>query len=159
MSRLLAWVFIVVLASPSVFAEAGLRFLRHGREIGAWQRDQLSARVPAQTLSVWEPHDGSTATYVGFPARALFDRAYGPGWRTSDELLFTCLDGYQPSIPVERFLKYDGLLAYGRNDAAPFSLTNQEQGGETIDLGPYYLVWNNVKAPELRATRRPPTTP
>src|SRR5690606_33723373 len=80
---------------------------------------------------------------------ALLDAVYGADWRNRGELLVSCEDGYQPAIPVADLLRFEAWLVHRRADDAAFRLHNVRQG-ETVDLGPFYLVWNNLDAPELQ---------
>src|SRR5690606_35179343 len=60
-----------------------------------------------------------------------------------------CKDGYQPSIPVAKFLTYDAYLAVASADNTSFTLNNTLQNHEVVELGPIYLVWDNLKSPAL----------
>jgi len=80
-------------------------------------------------------------TYTAVPMNDLLDLAYGAKWRTREEFLFTCSDGYQPSIPVAEFLQYPAWVAVGLPDNAPFRLETAAR--KTIELGPFYIIWDN----------------
>jgi cytochrome c2 len=60
------------------------------------------------------------------------------------DVIFTCTDGYAPSMPLNRVLAGDGFLAY-----RDMSL----KGGNWPDsihdkFTPYYLVWTHLKGPK-----------
>ncbi len=144
---------VLALTLPlSARAESELKFLIHGKPVKTLSQTELEKLVPAQELTVWEPHEAKEVKYKGFPANALLDKVYGNEWRKIEDVLFTCTDGYQPSIAVERFLKYDGLFAFERV-GTEFMVTNTLQANEKVTLGPYYLAWNSIKAPELKAQK------
>jgi mono/diheme cytochrome c family protein len=66
-------------------------------------------------------------------------------------VLFTCVDGYQPVLPMDRFNRYVGYLAYRRLDQEEFKVQNRFQGESDVPLGPFYLVWDNLHSNDLRA--------
>ena len=136
----------LLIASVSPFTEP-LKFLRHGNLVKA--PDTL---VPTVEMTVWDPHENKEVKYKGYPANALLDKIYGREWRKIEDVLFTCADGYQPSIPVQRFLKNEALFAFERL-GEDFSLVNTLQANEKVTLAPFYLVWNNLKSPELKAQK------
>lgn len=100
-------------------------------------------------LSVFEVHERRERQYKVYPVQPIFDQIFGPRWRAADEIIFTCKDGYQPSIPVAKFLAYDAYFAVARADDAPFTLNNALQNHEAAELGPAYLIWDNLKSPIL----------
>lgn len=123
--------------------------------------EQLQQRLPAslraEVATVVEPHLSTAATpvrlaYRGWPAAAVLTAWLGPGWTASDqEIEFRALDGYVSRIPVERFARYKAWLVFARQDGAPFRVDNLAQQEKQVALGPYYLVWDNIGAPELLA--------
>jgi mono/diheme cytochrome c family protein len=137
----------LLLAHVPFFAGEPLKFLRRGNPVTA-----PTTYVPAIEMTVWDPHENKEVKYKGYPANALFDKIYGSEWRKMDDVLFTCTDGYQPLIPVEWFLKHEALFAVERV-GAEFSVVNTTQANEKVTLGPFYLVWNNLNSPELKARK------
>jgi hypothetical protein len=67
-----------------------------------------------------------------------------------DEVLFTCVDGYQPVLPSDRFNRHASYLACRRLDQQAFNIQNRFQGQKDVPLGPFYLVWDNLQSKELR---------
>jgi len=110
--------------------------------------------MPAAIVRVVEPHlsDRQRQTlvdYRGWPAEAVLDRLLGEAWRSpGGELEFRALDGYVSRIPAERFSRYRAWLVYERV-GHPFTVDNQQQNQKNLPLGPWYLVWDNVRNPEL----------
>ncbi len=108
-------------------------------------------------VTVVEPHlsrPGQTVQvrYRGWPARVFLDRWLAPGWDAGDaELEVSALDGFVSRIPVERFRQYSAWIVYARADGQPFRVDNHAQGEKQVPLGPYYLVWDNLRDPALQA--------
>lgn len=119
---------------------------------------QLRASLGAgRAITVVEPHLSTAdkpvrATYLGWPAASLLDAQLGPGWQAGErEIEFRALDGFVSRIPVERFAKYRAYLVHARQDGAAFAVDNLAQNEKQVPLGPYYLIWDNIAAPELLA--------
>ncbi len=114
-------------------------------------RESLQKITAPESITVWEPHEKVEVTYVGYRAVALFDALSNKEWRKHEDVVFTCLDGYQAVVPASRFTQHDAFLAFARSDNPEFTLINQLQGNEKVALGPYYLVWDNREKPDLKA--------
>ena len=127
-----------------------LTFKNHGELVDRFSLAELKDKLAPIDVSVIEPHYNSEITYRGFPTRELFDLVYGPQWRDSEEVLLTALDGYQPSIPVQKFLDHTSYMTYKASNYPDFQVikvfTNGTGPGtfEVANLGPFYLVWENV---------------
>ncbi len=131
--------------------DALLKFSVRGKPVAQLTMVELKQKVPAVQITVWEPHEDKTVTYEGFAVDKLFAAVYGDKWSAIDEVLFTCVDGYQPVLPMDRFTRHAGYLVYRRQDQAVFNVQNRFQNEKNVPLGPFYLVWDNVKSDELRA--------
>lgn len=112
--------------------------------------NNLEGLVPPVPVKTFETHEGKEVAWRGIPARKLLDVAFDKNWEKAEEILFTCEDGYQPSIPVAKFKQYDAYFAVARADQEAFTMVNKLRNGETVQLGPYYLVWDNIKAADLK---------
>ncbi|HEX2011379.1 MAG TPA: hypothetical protein VJN44_10610 [Roseateles sp.] len=120
---------------------------------------ELQQRLAAapQHITVVEPHLSvggreQRVSYRGWPAATLLQAWLGPQWQAPDqEIEFRALDGFVSRIPVERFASYRAYLVFARQDGAAFTVDNLAQREKNVALGPYYLVWDNVGAPELLA--------
>ena len=81
----------------------------------------------------------------------MLDALYGAGWRSEEELLFTCRDGYQPTVPVARVIAHAAWLAFAREDA-PFAIAKLESGRvQDVSLAPFYLIWENLADAQVRS--------
>jgi len=118
---------------------------------------QVLQRAP-QRLSVVEPHLSTVdkpvrVEYLGWPAEVVLDSVLGAAnWRKPDvDVEFRALDGYVSRIPAERFTQYQAYWVVERVGHASFTVDNLKQNEKAVALGPYYLVWDNIRAPELVA--------
>src|SRR5262249_20581424 len=84
------------------------------------------------------------------PFDALLTKIYGDKWKAAEEILFTCADGYQPSVPVAKVKDYSAYLAVARKGQPEFTMTNRFQNNQKVELGPFYLVWDNISRPALK---------
>jgi mono/diheme cytochrome c family protein len=111
--------------------------------------------TPAAVVRVVEPHLSNRqrqvqVDYRGWPAEAVLDRLFGDAWRApGTDLEFRALDGYVSRIPAERFARYRGWLVYERVGRDSFSVDNLQQNQRNVALGPWYLVWDNLRDPVL----------
>jgi mono/diheme cytochrome c family protein len=105
-----------------------------------------------RAVRVVDPYEGDEVEFDAFRFDAVLDAVYGRSWREEEEVLFRCRDGYQPTIPVERIIAHQAQLAFARRDRPEFTLRKRESGAlKQIDLAPFYLVWENLDDPTLRA--------
>lgn len=128
-----------------------LSFSARGKPVAQLSMTELRQKVPTAQITVWEPHEDKNVTYEGFDIARLFDAVYGEAWKTIDEALFTCVDGYQPVLPMDRFSRHVGYLVYRRLDQDVFNVQNRFEGQSDVPLGPFYLVWDNLHSDALRA--------
>ena len=108
-----------------------------------------------QTVEVIEPHATTPerpvrVAYVGVPIRTILTEWFGDAWQAPDvEVVFLAEDGYASAIPGAKLTSQPAYLTYARADGKPFELDNWEQR-ERVPLAPYYLVWDNLKTPDLQ---------
>lgn len=114
--------------------------------------DQLKALAGGlRSMTVLEPHEGDKRNYIGVPASALLQALFGNAWRDAGAVLFECADGYRALIEPSKLAEHRALLSWARGDGQPFALVNRLQNGEAVELAPFYLVWDNLESPRLRA--------
>ena len=119
-----------------------LTFELHGEEVS---RIDPGSAIESVDVEVHEPHESKRVVYEAYPLIPVLEQVYGPRWRDEEEILFTCADGYRPSIPVSEFLRDQAYLAFRRSDQERFTVDNVEQGQSDVSLGPFYLVWENLR--------------
>ncbi|WP_256996470.1 c-type cytochrome [Methylococcus capsulatus] len=121
--------------------------------------DRLAAEtgMSTQTVEVVEPHMSRPGhelrvAYRGFEMSGLLDRLFGDRWKaTGTEVVFFARDGYRSSTDSRRFVPGSAWLAFGRADSKPFTVDNPGQHETGVSLGPYYLVWDNLRDSAARA--------
>ncbi len=139
----------LVLAAAPLFAQE-LSFKNKGEILKSIKVAELKTLAPLQTIKVWEPHENKEVEYRGYSARAVLDAIYGSKWLDAEELLFTCADGYQPSVPLASFKKFNSFFVTERVGQKEFTVDNRFQNEKKVPLGPLYLVWDNLKSKELK---------
>jgi len=142
-----------MLASSSSAAESAgsLAFARRSQPVAEHSLAVLQQWLSAQPVRVFDPYEGDEIVFDAFRFDQLLDFVYGRDWRSEEELLFTCSDGYQPTVPVARVLEHAAWLAFDRSGIDGFSLLKRESGSrKRIQLGPYYLVWENLDDEQVR---------
>lgn len=145
--RVVSFAILVTLA-PAMGEE--FIFKQRGKVTAKLALEELTKKVAPVTQAVWEPHESRERKYRGIPFSALLTAVYGESWKKgTEELLFTCSDGYQPSIPVGVFKDAESFLAFASVDET-FVVNNKFQNEKNVDLSPFYLVWDNLKAPKLK---------
>ena len=128
---------------------SGIEFKDHGQTVKTLSLTDLGTIAAAVSLKVFEAHEKKERTYQVYPVRPLFEHIFGKKWEQAEEIVFTSADGYQPSIPVARFLAHDAYFAFAHADDTPFTLVNVLQNDELVQLGPLYLVWDNLQSKAL----------
>jgi CRP-like cAMP-binding protein/mono/diheme cytochrome c family protein len=147
----IALTVIFLLTSGASAAEEKLvSFAVGGKPLMQMSLAEIRQKVPVTEITVWEPHEDKTVTYEGFEIGKIFAAVYGDRWKEIDEVLFTCVDGYQPVVPMGRFNQHTGYLVYRRLDQDAFIVQNRFQAEKDVPLGPFYLVWDNLHSKELR---------
>jgi len=128
-----------------------LTFLNESRPVTSLTVEALKARIEPRSVEVFEPYERARVTFTAFPLEKVLDQAYGPSWRTREAILFTCRDGYQPTIPVRRVLDHRAFLAFARGGNAGFTIVKYEEGTrKRIELAPFYVIWENFGDPRVR---------
>lgn len=143
--------FFFIFSFPNDARSENLVLKNHGKPIKTLSINQLKELAGAKPVTVFEPHESVKREYGGFSMNSILTAVYGESWKDAEEILFTCSDGYQPSIPSVKFNEYSAYLVYAGSGGEGFSLINKLQNNEHVELGPFYLVWDNLKHPELRA--------
>jgi cytochrome c2 len=146
----LAFLLAASLASSALADEAALEFRRHGQPVARKSFAELRPVVPAKTVRVFEPYEQREVSFAALPFDRVLEVVYGASWRKEEEILFTCRDGYQPTVPVARVLAHSAWLAFER-EGAPFSLAKFESGKvRSVPLAPFYLIWENLADAQVR---------
>lgn len=141
----------IALRPGGASAEADLAFARHSEPVATRSLESLEEAVPPSTVRVFEPYEKGEASFRALPFDRVLDSVYSPSWRQEEEVLFTCRDGYQPTVPVARILRHRAWLAFDRVDEPGFAIRKRESGQwKRVELGPFYLVWENLDDAKIR---------
>jgi cytochrome c2 len=124
--------------------EPTLQFLDAGQPVQTLTRKDLAEKIPATPLTVENPTTSQAVTYQGAALSALLSQVYGDRWRSAGLVKFETRDGYQPVVPVAVINQHAGLMAYADAGQDRLQVIGDGHGG-TVDPGPYYLVWENIK--------------
>jgi mono/diheme cytochrome c family protein len=137
---------------PTPIASQELTFALHGERVARHALPALESFASAKTVATLEPYEGREVHFRALPFDALLDRVFGKAWRDEEEILFTCSDGYEPTVPVERFLGHRAWLAFDREDEEGFAISKLESGQQRrVALAPFYLIWENLEDAEIRS--------
>lgn len=141
---------LLLLVWHGAWAAEALQLRRDGADAATLSRGQMAERVGTAKLALLNPTTGRRAEYLGAPLKDLLSAVFGETWRRYDEITFVCADGYRPSLPLSLLDRHKALLAYGqpgRDGFDPIVRAN----GQTVDPGPYYLVWDTDHDADLAA--------
>jgi len=102
-------------------------------------------------VKVWEPHAQKVRVYHALNLIEFLNKFFGPTWKKAHGLSFTCRDGYIAHIPLKEIRRYQPMLAYSMVNGEDFRVDNLKQNEKDVNLGPLYLVWNNLRYSKLKA--------
>jgi mono/diheme cytochrome c family protein len=139
----------LALAAMPARSAGDVEFKTDGKTVKSLSVEDLRMVAPVVSLKVFEAHEKKDRVYRAIPVRPVFDKIFGKNWETAQEVIFTSIDGYQPSIPVAKFLAHDAYLAFAHDDGGPFTMVNTLQNNENVPLGPLYLIWDNLHSKAL----------
>ena len=111
-----------------------LSFQDQGRPVASRSLLEITRELQSTTLKVFEPHQRTEMSFQAFALPEVLDDAYGTAWREREAIVFGCLDGSEPTIPVRRLLEHSAFLAVGRPGRADFAITEVLNGTKrTVD--------------------------
>jgi mono/diheme cytochrome c family protein len=131
---------------------ATLSFMSNGKLVHAFTLDDLKRRLAVKDVTVFEPQIQKNVTFKAFATDDLLNLAYGNDWQSKEEILFTCVDGYQPSMPRADFRDGRSYFAFARSDGAAFVDSETRDHQKNVALGPFYLIWDNLSDKKLQAS-------
>jgi len=140
---LLRSLLFVILLCEVAFCST-LTFKNRGVVVKSVSLEELKKQFSIEEIGVFEPHEGKRTTYRGFSFLSLLQSIYGESWKKAEEVLFSCIDGYEPSIPLSKFREKPSSLAFERK-GQEFFILDQLQQNKQVALGPFYLVWNSTE--------------
>ncbi len=128
---------------------SSLSFVNNGYPVKMIATDDLLQTYEVKTLTVNNPTDSTIRSYQGVSLILLLNAVFTSQWKNNDAIKFTALDGYQSIIPSSVIIKHNGIIALGENDQRRFSLLTRSNA-ETVDPGPFFLVWENIQDVSVR---------
>jgi len=141
-----------VAAAPAEHPSARpLDFLSESKPVKSLTVEEMSKNIEPVRVEVFEPYEHTNVVFTALPLERVLDEAYGPSWRTHEAILFSCRDGYEPTIPVRRVLDHRAFLAIDRPGDAGFTILKYEEGAKRrIALSPFYVIWENLGNARVR---------
>jgi mono/diheme cytochrome c family protein len=132
--------------------DRSLQFFDQSQPMTSIALDELTREIEPHEVEVFDPHQGDNIRFRALPLPQVLDDAYGTSWRNREAIVFTCRDGYEPTIPVQRVLRHSAFLAVSRPARADFTLLEHRNGAiKRVELGPFYLIWSNLDDARIRA--------
>lgn len=101
---------------------------------------QLKKRLKSATLTVQDPVYKKEKTYEGFWLADVLKLA-GMTEAEGDEIVFTCADGYAPTLSFSKMKAHKGLVAF-REPKAKAGWQKFQQGKAWMTPAPFYIVWD-----------------
>lgn len=146
--RIFLIIGMICCITSMVFPET-LTIKSHGKVVKNWELKALSGAVAVQPLTTNNPYfedkKQQKRVYEGFELKKLLTKVYGNAWKKEEELLLTCLDGYQASIPTAEIKKHKGFLVFKEKAHANLVPFEKNDKGVPVELGPFYLVWETIQ--------------
>ncbi len=111
----------------------------------------IKSKVQEVPIAYADPYGNGPQTAIGFPLSEVLKNFLGENWKEMEGMHFTARDGYKTSVPMSKILKYEPVLAFRYTDATlAFTANKKTKVPQVVELGPYYLVWNNIQHPEVK---------
>jgi mono/diheme cytochrome c family protein len=134
---------VAIRYSGDKYKDEVIHFSDHGSPKGAFTKSQLLQSLKPVEKTVYELHEGGPASYGTAPFGDVLDLAFGSkAWRSGQVLHFTCLDGYEPLVPVAMLNDPRALVAFYRVGNPHFDLLQRFKGYKLEPLGPIYQTWD-----------------
>jgi len=117
------------------------------------RKDLGNEAVP---ITVMEPHMkcgkvDCVITYVGIPLGKLMQYYFPDTWDGFTGFIhFYASDGYMASVDTNDARNQAACLTFKRADDKPFIIDNEGQNEKDVPLGPFYLVWDNLRNTALQ---------
>jgi mono/diheme cytochrome c family protein len=125
-----------------------------GQELTIKKNGKPLTKVPlvdltknAVEVTVNDPVENDQIKYMAVPAASFLKKVYGKDWDTAEEVLFTCVDGFQPSIPKSVFDSAPSYFAFQRSGHTQFVVKKTAENNKIVGLAPLYLIWDTSKTP------------
>ena len=119
------------------------------------RKDLAAAVVNIRVIELHESSDENAVevTYAGIPLEPFLQYLYPKAWKGFEgEIYFYALDGYLSILDAKKARQGEGYMTFARADGKPFTVDSHNQNQKDVALAPFYLVWDNLKNPELHSS-------
>jgi mono/diheme cytochrome c family protein len=142
LSAVLFWVSTLA-TSPVVADGARLGFGVGGKAVASFDLSELSGRLNARDLSLFDPEYGKQKHYLGFALGDVLRLGLGPDWAkdVQADVVFQALDGYRAVSPVSKVVEDGGFLVFRDLDFEGW----EPVGRMRANPAPFYLVWTGAE--------------
>tara|TARA_B100001971_G_scaffold37960_1_gene32977 strand:+ start:17490 stop:18356 length:867 start_codon:yes stop_codon:yes gene_type:complete len=121
------------------FNALALVVYQDGKFIKSYNREQFLKIGESEKVKFLNHINNKSSTYIGISINDLI-KDLKLNKSDIEEVVFECLNGYQPFLNFQLFQNRDAYLTYKSAGAKPFTRFSQKTK-EIVNLGPYYLVW------------------
>jgi mono/diheme cytochrome c family protein len=104
--------------------------------------DTLKAKLKSYTVKIDDPVYLKTMEFDAFLLSDVLQAAGVDSADRADELIFTAVDGYAPSVSFDKLKDHKAYLAY-QDHATPGRFPLVQQGKAMISPWPFYVVWSD----------------
>lgn len=131
-------------------SDSEITFLRGGKPFKVFTLSEIRKITPTTRVQIEEPHEKEKKTYQALDFQKVLKSVYGSSWKKAKTVTATCLDGFQPVIQIKDILKHRPYLAFGEAGKKAFQIKKPTEGDKVVELGPLYLIWDNVTDPKVK---------
>lgn len=138
---------------PSAQADVGeiLRFARDGEALLSLTKGELSAAIPAETFTAFDPYYRRAKTFRALPLAAVLAKGFPGVDLAREELVLRARDGYAVPMTGALLLEKGGYIAVADVEVSGW----EPIGPQRANPGPFYLVWREAGQGDLERYPRP----
>lgn len=125
--------FIIVINAKALVIYQDGKFLK------SYSRSEFLNIGESKKIKFYNYNNNKSTTYLGIEIDYIL-KNLNIDSNEIEEVVFNCLNGYQPYLNYQLFKNRKAYLTYKTAGAKPFTRFSQKTK-KIVDLGPYYLVW------------------
>jgi len=126
-----------------------IQFIMPDKSVKTITLEEMKRNFPVHQVEIFEWNSKSVQKYNGFRFNDILTYVYGDIWQEKEDLKFVASDGYSPILPVQSFRELPGFLTFERTDGKAFAINVTESDEGCVPLGPFSLVWDNIRKEKL----------
>jgi mono/diheme cytochrome c family protein len=141
--RLFLVLFIFTLGLGTSANSQSIQILISGQSPKKFSLRQLAKAIVPSVVSVDDPVFKTKKTFEGFELLKILNLA---GWSepmAADEVVFITEDGYAPTTSLKNLIARKAYLVF--KEKGKSGLGRIEHGKSKVDVGPFYIVWEDSK--------------